>query len=47
MGVEGTMVLMSIRPEKIEISKSPLEGFSNHVTRHGAIDCVSWTFNTI
>lgn len=27
---EGRDILMSIRPEKIEISKKPLEGFTNH-----------------
>ena len=29
--VEGAQVLMSVRPEKIEISKSKLEGFSNEL----------------
>jgi spermidine/putrescine transport system ATP-binding protein len=28
---EGAHVLMSLRPEKIEISKTPLKGFSNHL----------------
>ncbi len=26
---EGANVFMSVRPEKIDISKTPLEGFSN------------------
>jgi len=29
--VQGGKILMSIRPEKIEISKKPLEGFANHI----------------
>lgn len=28
---EGAGVLMSLRPEKIDISKTPLQGFSNHL----------------
>lgn len=28
---EGAVVSMSIRPEKFEISKTPMEGFSNHM----------------
>jgi len=34
----GTTVLMSIRPEKIEISKTELAGFANHVT--GIVDSI-------
>jgi ABC-type Fe3+/spermidine/putrescine transport system ATPase subunit len=29
---DKAQVVMSVRPEKIEISKSPMEGFSNHIT---------------
>jgi spermidine/putrescine transport system ATP-binding protein len=29
--VEGSQLLMSVRPEKIDISKTPLEGFSNNL----------------
>lgn len=29
--VEGATACMSIRPEKIDISKTPLEGFANHI----------------
>jgi spermidine/putrescine transport system ATP-binding protein len=30
--IPGGYVFLSIRPEKIEISKSPLQGFANHLT---------------
>ena len=35
---DGTSVLMSIRPEKIEISKTELAGFANHIT--GIVDSI-------
>ena len=34
----GRMALLSIRPEKLRISKKPLEGFSNHV--EGLVDSI-------
>lgn len=35
---DGALVALSIRPEKIEISKKPLENFSNHLT--GVVDAI-------
>jgi len=39
--VEGGDVLMSVRPEKIEISKQPLQGFANHVV--GIVQSIIYT----
>jgi len=36
--VDGTQVLMSIRPEKFELSKTELAGFANHVT--GTVEAI-------
>lgn len=36
--VDGARVLMSLRPEKIEVSKSELAGFANHLT--GTVDSI-------
>lgn len=36
--VDGTQVLMSVRPEKFEVSKTELAGFSNHIT--GVVDSI-------
>jgi len=36
--VDGTQVLMSVRPEKFEVSKTELAGFSNHIT--GTVDSI-------
>ncbi len=35
---DGALVALSVRPEKIEISKKPLENFSNHLT--GIVDAI-------
>ncbi len=36
--IDGAQILMSIRPEKIEISKTELAGFANHLT--GTVDSI-------
>ena len=38
--IDGEHVLLSIRPEKIALSKKPLEGFDNHVT--GIVEAIAY-----
>ena len=38
---------MSLRPEKIDISKTPLTGFSNMLQGTVAVNCISWQINAV